>query len=110
MVTAPPLRSRQDPASQIGMLTLLGPLPDTGYHLKKAIVVQVERDEGGAFVVSEASTGAFHYDSDLSRAVGGFVGAFIEEFEMLLHDEVSLSPAMSSNLDRFRMLLERSAE
>jgi hypothetical protein len=92
------------------MLTLLGPLPETGYHLKKAIVVQVERDEEGSFVVSEANTGAFHYDHDLSRAVAGFVGAFVEEFEFLLHHESSLSPAMTSDLDRFRMLVEPSAQ
>jgi hypothetical protein len=97
-------------ASQIGMLTLLGPLPDTGYRLRRAIVVQVERDEGGNFVVSEASTGAFHYDPDLSRAVGGFVGAFVEEFESLAKRESNLSPAMSSTLDHFRLLLEPSTK
>jgi hypothetical protein len=95
-------------ASQIGMLTLLGPLPGTQYHLKKAIVVQVERDEGGSFVVSEPNTGAFHYDQDLSRAVGGFVGAFVEEFELLSNQEGRLSTAMLSSLDQFRLLLEPS--
>jgi hypothetical protein len=83
-------------------------LPGTGYHLKKAIVVQVERDEGGSFVVSEPSTGAFHYDQDLSRAVGGFVDAFVEEFETLSNHQGPLSTAMSSSLDQFRRLLEAS--
>jgi hypothetical protein len=95
-------------ASQIMMITLLGPLPGTGYHLKKAIVVQLERDEGGSFVVSEANTGAFHYDQDLSRAVGGFVDAFVEEFEKLRDYSGPLSPAMSSSLDEFHRLLEPS--
>jgi hypothetical protein len=108
MATA--LRDRQQETSQIGVLTLFRFLPDTGYQLKKAITLEVERDEEGSFVVSEANTGAFHYDNDLSRAVGGFVGAFIEEFELLVHNEASLSPAMNSNLDRFRMLLEPSAK
>jgi len=97
-------------SSQIGMLTLLGPLPNTGYRLRRAIVVQVERDEDGSFVVSEATTGAFHYDQDLSRAVAGFVGAFIEEYETLARKEGSLSPAMSSSLDQFRLLLEPSTK
>ena len=77
---------------------------------RKAIVVHVERDEGGSFVVSEANTGAFHYDNDLSRAVAGFVGAFVDEFEFLVHNEGSLSPALISDLERFRILVERSAE
>lgn len=94
--------------SQIGMLTLLA-LPGTGYHLKKAIAVQVEQDEEGSFVVSEATTGAFHYDQDFSRAVAGFVSAFVDEFETLrLRDTTSLSPAMSSTLDQFLLLLEPS--
>jgi|ERR1035441_1649643 hypothetical protein len=109
MVTAAPLRARQDEASQVGVLTLFG-LPNTGYHLKKAITVEVERDEGGSFVISEANTGAFHYDQDLSRALAGFVGAFVEEFEFLVHHQSSLSPALSSDLDRFRILVEPSAE
>jgi hypothetical protein len=108
MVTAPTLRENE--ASQIAMLTLLGPLPGTGYHLKKAIVVQVERDEGGTFVVSEASTGAFHYGNDLPHAVAGFVSAFVEEFEHLLKHENSLSIAMKSDLEQFRSLLEPSAK
>jgi hypothetical protein len=108
MATA--LRDRQQETSQIGMFMLFRLEPDTGYRLKKTITLEVERDEGGSFVVSEANTGAFHYDIDLSRAVGGFVNAFIEEFELLVHNEASLSPAMSSDLDRFRMLLEPSAK
>jgi hypothetical protein len=91
------------------VLTLYGPLPDTGYRLKQAIVVQVERDEGGSFVVSEANTGAYHYDPDFSRALSGFIGAFVEEFELLVRRENSLSPAMASDLERFRMLIEPAA-
>jgi hypothetical protein len=96
MVSAPVVRDRQDQASQVGVLTLFG-LPNTGYHLKKAITVQVERDEGGSFVISEANTGAFHYDPDLSQALAGFVRAFVEEFEFLVQHEGSLSSALASD-------------
>jgi hypothetical protein len=108
MVTAPapPLKDRRKASPSIGVLTLYGPLPETGYNLKRAIAIQVERDEGGSFVVSEANTGAYHYDVDFSRALSGFISAFIEEYELLLHHEGPLSAAMASDLERFQMLIE----
>jgi len=87
-----------------GMLTLLE-LPDTGYRLKKPIMAQVERDDAG-YVVSENLTGAFHYDPDLSRAIAGFLHAFVEEFELLRRNEGNLSPALAAELERFSSLLE----
>jgi hypothetical protein len=79
------------------------------YHLKKAIAVEVERDAAG-IVVSEKSTGAFHYDADLSRAVSGFLNAFVEEFEFLSKNEKSLSAALSAELETFRTLVEHCSK
>jgi hypothetical protein len=92
----------------VGVLTLYGPgpLPATGYNLKQAILLQIQIDEGRRFVVSETNTGAFTSDADLPRAVSKFFSAFVEEFELLSQRESSLSPAMVSDLERFRMLLE----
>jgi len=111
-VPAPPFKEKRKASRLIGVLTLLGPapLPDTGYNLKQPILVQLERDEGGSFVVSETNTGAFHYGDNLPDALAGFIRTFVEEFELLLHRESSLSPAMASDLERFRMLIEPSAK
>lgn len=110
--SAPPFEEKRKASRHIGVLTLYGPaqLPGTGYNLKQAIILQLERDEGGSFVVSETNTGAFHYNENLSEAVAGFIRTFVEEFEMLLVRESSLSPAMTSDLERFRMLIEPSAK
>jgi hypothetical protein len=91
-------------APTTGTLTLLE-LPDTGYRLKKPIMAQVERDAGG-YVVSENLTGAFHYDPDLSRAIAGFVHAFVQEFELLQRNAGKLSPALTTELEKFSTLLE----
>lgn len=109
---APPFAEKRKAARHIGVLTLYGPaqLPGTGYNLKQAIVLQLEHDDGGSFVVSETNTGAFHYDDNLPDAVAGFIRTFVEEFEMLLRREPSLSPALASDLERFRMLIEPSAK
>ena len=85
-------------------LTLLE-LPGTQYRLKRPIVAEVERDPAG-FVVAEQSTGVFHYDPDLSQALTGFLRAFVEQFEFLQRNEEQLAPALLSDLERFRTLLE----
>ena len=112
--TAPPSEERRKgvpdrrASRAIGVLTFLGPgpLPNTQYRLKDPLTVHLQIDEGGRFVVSEPVTGAFTSDDDLGRAVAGFIGAFVEEFEFLFERESSLSPALASDLERFRMLIE----
>lgn len=106
-------RRRERRASRsIGVLTFFGPapLPNTRYRLKDALTVHIQIDEGTRFVVSEPVTGAFTSDDDLGRAVAGFMGAFVEEFEFLLQRESSLSPALASDLERFRNIIEGPAQ
>ncbi len=86
-------------------LTLLD-LPDPKYRLRKPIVAEIEPDEAG-YVVSEQSTGVFHYDPDFPKAIAGFFRAFVEQFEFLLRNEANLSPALQGELERFRCLLQR---
>jgi hypothetical protein len=100
----PPIEDRRTGTDRrrwqsVGVLTLYGPgpLPGTGYNLKQPIALFLQIDEGGRFVVSESNTGAFT-----------FFSAFVEEYEFLSQRESTLSPAMISDLERFRMLLERS--
>jgi hypothetical protein len=109
-VTTPPFEEKRKASRNIGVFTLYGPaqLPGTGYNLRQAFTLLLERDEGGSFVVSEPTTGAFHYADDLPEAVAGFIRTFVEEFEMLDARASSLSPAMATNLERFRMLIEAS--
>jgi len=85
-------------------ITLLD-LPGTKYSVRKAIVLEIEPDSAG-FVVSEQSTGIFHYDMDLSRAFAGFVSTFVQEYEFLVSNEASLAPSLQAQLDRLRSLLE----
>jgi hypothetical protein len=85
-----------------------GPLPGTAYRLKQPLALFLQIDEGGRYVVSEVSTGAFTSDPDISHAISNFFDAFVEEYEFLSQRESTLSPAMISDLERFRMLLERS--
>jgi|GEM_PF-6350576 len=94
----------------VGVITLYGPgpLPGTGYNLKQEILLKIQIDEGQRFVVSETSTGAFASETDLPRAVTKFFSSFVEEYEFLSQSESSLSPAMISDLERFRMVLEPS--
>jgi hypothetical protein len=92
----------------VGVLTLLpGPLPGTVYSLKQPMSVHLQMDLGGRYVISDATTGAFTSSDDQLGALTGFVGALVEEFEFLLSHESSLSPAMMSELERFRTLMER---
>jgi hypothetical protein len=115
-MTAPPFEEKRKGLGDrrkwhsVGVLTLYGPGPlhGTGYNLKQAILLQIQLDEGQRFVVSETNTGAFTSDTELPRAVANFFGAFIEEFDFLSQRESSLSPAMISDLERFRMLIEKS--
>jgi hypothetical protein len=81
-------------------------LPGTKYRLIKPIVAEIERDSAG-FVVSEQSTGVYHYDPDLSRSFAGFLQVFVDEFEFLQRNEDRLAPALSAQLERFRSLLEQ---
>jgi len=67
-------------------------------------------DEGGRFIVSDPNTGAFCSAEHQFAALNGFVGAFVEEFEFLLEREPSLSPAMKSELERYRALIEPSVK
>jgi hypothetical protein len=106
-------RRRERRASRsIGVLTFFGPapLPNTKYRLRDALTVHIQIDEGPRYVVSEPVTGAFTSDDDLGRAVSGFMGAFVEEFEFLLQRESSLSPALTSDLERFRNVIEGPAQ
>ena len=100
-------------SDSIGVLTFFGTgriLPHTRYTLKDNLTVHLYVDEGGRFVVAEPVTGAFTSDDDLGRAVAGFIGAFVEEFEFLCQQESSLSPALASDLKRFRMLIEAPSQ
>jgi len=81
-------------------------LPGTMYVTKRPLMVVVEQDEGGSYVVSEPHTGVFHYDEDWSAAVTGFISAFVNEYETLSAKEASLSPSMCAELDNFRHLIE----
>jgi hypothetical protein len=106
--TGPPDRRT---ARLIAVLTLLpGPLAGTVYSLKQPMSIHLQMDQGGRYVISDSNTGAFTSSDHLFGALTGFVGALVEEFEFLLKRESSLSPAMMSELERFRMLLEPIAK
>jgi len=79
-------------------------LPDTPYRLQRAILLEVERDESG-YIVSDQTTGVFHYDQDWSKALSGFVTAFVDEFEFLRRNEQQLSPSLRNELERFQSVL-----
>lgn len=80
-------------------------LPDAPYRLKKPLLLEIERDESGAFVVSEPTTGIFHYDSDLGKALTSFFRVFVDEFEFLRNHQAELSAALVAELDRLQQLL-----
>lgn len=84
-------------------VTLLD-LPHTKYRLLRPVMVEIEPDEAG-YVVSEQSTGVFHYDSDMPKSLSGFLQAFTAEFEFLQRNESQLSPALVGELERFRLLV-----
>ena len=46
-------------------------LPGTAYRLKKPIIVSIEQDECGYFVISEQNTGVFYHDHELSALFHG---------------------------------------
>jgi len=79
-------------------------LPDSPYRLQRAILLEVEHDESG-YVVSDQGTGVFYYDRDWSRALSGFVTAFVDEFEFLRRNQEQLSPSLRSELERFQSVL-----
>ena len=81
-------------------------LPDAPYKLKKPLLIEIERDESGAYVVSEPATGVFHYNLDLGAAVTEFLRVLVDEFEFLQKNQSTLSPALSAELERFRLYLE----
>jgi hypothetical protein len=75
-------------------------IPNSPYKLRKPLLVEIEQDDAG-FVVSEPSTGVFHYDKDLGAAFSGFLRVFVNEFEYLRKQEQNLSPALTAELERF---------
>jgi hypothetical protein len=81
-------------------------LPDAPYKLKKPLLIEIEKDESGAYVVSDPATGVFHYDHDLGVAVTGFLRVLIDEFEFLQKQEPNLSAPLQAELERFRQYLE----
>jgi hypothetical protein len=80
-------------------------LPGTKYIPRRPLTIQLEQDEGGAFVVSEPATGVFHYDASWSTALEGFVSAFVSQFEFLSSKEGHLSLSLCAELDQFRHLI-----
>lgn len=85
-------------------------LPESpAYQLRKPLLVEIERDEEGSFVVSEPSTGIFHYDKDLGVAVTAFLRVFVAEFEFLREHEGELSASMIAELDRMQQILVPAA-
>lgn len=81
-------------------------LPNAPYRLKKPLLIEIERDESGAFIVSEPGTGVFHYGPDFGAAVTGFLRILVDEFEFLQSNQSNLSTALSAELERFRQYLE----
>jgi hypothetical protein len=81
-------------------------LPNAPYRLKKPLLIEIERDESGAFIVSEPGTGVFHYGPDFGAAVTGFLRILVDEFEFLESHQSSLSAALGAELERFRQYLE----
>ncbi len=79
-------------------------LPDKPYRLQRAILLELERDESG-YLVSDQATGVFHYDQDWSKALSGFVSAFVDEFEFLRRNQEQLSPSLRNELERFQSVL-----
>lgn len=109
---APPFEEKRSGGDRrashdIGLITFLPrTLHNTSYRLKEILTVHLQVDEGGRFIVSDPVTGAYASDDDLGRAVAGFIAAFVEEFEFLYKNESSLSPALTSDLERFRRVIE----
>jgi hypothetical protein len=81
-------------------------IPDAPYKLKKPLLIEIERDESGAYVVSEPATGVFHYNLDFGAAVTEFLRVLVDEFEFLQKNQSTLSPALGAELERFRQYLE----
>jgi hypothetical protein len=81
-------------------------LPNAAYRLKKPLLVEIERDESSAFVVTEPGTGVFHYDPDLGSALSGFLAVVVNEFEFLLNNQSKLSAALRQEFERFQQYLE----
>ena len=81
-------------------------LPDAPYKLRKPLLIEIERDESGAYVVTEPGTGVFHYHSDFATALTGFLRTLIGEFEFLEKNQSNLSAALTAELERFRQYLQ----
>ena len=81
-------------------------LPNAPYRLKKPLLIEIERDESGAYVVSEPATGVFHYNLDFGAALTGFLRTVVDEFEFLQRHQSNLSAALGAELERFRQYLE----
>lgn len=81
-------------------------LPNAAYKLKKPLLIEIERDESGAYVVTEPATGVFHYNLDFGAAVTGFLRVLVDEFEFLRNNQANLSPALGAEWERFRQYLE----
>lgn len=81
-------------------------LPNAPYKLKKPLLIEIERDESGAFVVSEPGTGVFHYDSDFGAALTGFLRVLVNEFEFLRNNQPNLSAPLREEFERFQQYLE----
>ncbi len=81
-------------------------IPNAPYRLKKPLLVEIERDDSGAFVVSEPGTGVFHYDPDFGMALTGFLRVLVNEFEFLRNHQPSLSAPLREEFERFQQYLE----
>jgi hypothetical protein len=81
-------------------------LPDAPYKLKKPLLIEIERDESGAYVVTGPGTGVFHYDPDFAAALTGFLRTLVDEFEFLQNHQPNLSAALTAELERFRQYLQ----
>jgi hypothetical protein len=79
-------------------------IPGSPYPLKRPLTLEVERDDEN-YVVSDPSTGVFHYNSDFGAALSGFMRVFVDEFEFLKKNQSALSTPLSAELDRFYQLL-----
>ena len=78
-------------------------IPHSSYRLRKPLLLEIEQDQAG-FVVTEPSTGVFHYDPDLGAAISGFLRVFVCEFENLSGNKGSLSASLAAELDRFQQV------
>jgi hypothetical protein len=91
----------RQPAPTVATITFLD-LPGTAYRLRrgKALIAEIENGPAG-FVVSEQSTGVFHDGRDVSRSIGGFIRAFVDQFEFLRRNKENLSSSLQAEPERF---------